>query len=95
MFFLMIGDVPFAEGLLSRAEAELADDLSQYREEFRTDIHGIFIVTGCCSDAVGGEMDRIEGVLGDSIVRIFNRECNERPGKELKDLNHCALNSYR
>jgi hypothetical protein len=88
-----IGDVPFAEGQLNRAENELADDLSLYREEFRTDsgIHGIFIVTGCCSDAVGNETDRIEQALGDSIVPVFKRECNERPGKELKNLNHCAL----
>jgi hypothetical protein len=68
--------------------------LDQYRNEFRSDsdLHGVFIITGCCSDAVGKETDRIEGVLGDSILRVFKRECNARPGKELKNLNHRTLN---
>lgn len=85
-----IGDKPFLDGQLDRAESELGDNLTTWLPEYKERIiDGVFIVTGCNKGNVDLGIRDLETALGSSIDKVFQWDCSVRPG-DLCKLNHCA-----
>ncbi|PVF93168.1 Dyp-type peroxidase [Serendipita vermifera] len=75
-----LGDVPFANGQLKNARS-LKDRLDDWKEEFRSTIDGLFVITGNPEQGVRDALTKIKADLGDSVESVFEHLAQTRPGE--------------
>lgn len=82
-----LGDIAFANGQLANAEGVLGDDLKEWDEDFKKDLHGLILVTGDCNENVDMKLGSTKALFGcgtphASIVEVTHIVGHVRPGKE-------------
>lgn len=83
-----IGDADFKAGQPAQAAA-LGDDINEWLLQFKSQIDGVFIISGDCKERVTQQIQEIKAMDADAVLdEAFVHIGNVRPGKFQHD-EHC------
>jgi hypothetical protein len=82
-----LGDVPFGNGQFKNAP-DLKDKIEEWKEEFKSTIDGVFVLTGNPEQGVRDALTKIQADLGESVESVFVHLASTRP-EPFNHKEHC------